>query len=331
MLWRNCANCGSQMHVTQDWCLQCGAGAPDSLLTSTPRWRSGATILGVVAILVIGAAAAAYAALSRSPAKARPLTTTLARVPTPAATAPPLTGTTSTTSPATTPKIGAPGATKAALPPGLAKPPKIPLIAATPKTTPATTTPSKTTPATTTPSKTTPATTHKSITPAGTISTGEPILLDTNAAATYNPYAYAASGFGDPSLAVDGDTSTAWTAQVNPAVAPRMAEGLVIDLNSGQKLGVLTLITSTPGMTVQVYGTSAAKLPASITDPTWVQLSALLDAKHRTTQIKLRDTAKAFHFVTLWISKAPAASVGTATQPGSVAVNEVELFAPKGS
>ena len=105
----------------------------------------------------------------------------------------------------------------------------------------------------------------------------------------------------------------------------------MIDLNSGQKLAVLGLITSTPGMTVQVYGTSAAKLPASITDSVWVQLSASLVAKHRNTQIKLRDTTKAFHFVTLWISKAPAASVGTATQPGDVAVNEVELFAPKGS
>jgi len=88
MLWRNCKNCGSQMHVSQDWCLQCGAGAPDSLLASTPGWRSGATVLGVIAILVIGAAAAAYAALNRSQTKARPLTTALARVPTPAATAP---------------------------------------------------------------------------------------------------------------------------------------------------------------------------------------------------------------------------------------------------
>ena len=153
MLWRNCANCGSQMHVSQDWCLQCGAGAPDSLLASTPRWRSGAAVLGVVAILVIGAAVAAYAALNRSQAKARPLTTALVRVPPPAATVPPPTGTTtSTTSPATTPKIGATGSTKAALPLGLAKPPKIPLIAATPKT-PATTTPASTTPAATVPNE----------------------------------------------------------------------------------------------------------------------------------------------------------------------------------
>ena len=58
-----------------------------------------------------------------------------------------------------------------------------------------------------TPASTTPAST----TPAGSGGTGEtqaqPILLDTNAASTYNPYAYPASNFGDPSLAIDGETA----------------------------------------------------------------------------------------------------------------------------
>ena len=64
-------------------------------------------------------------------------------------------------------------------------------------------------------------------------------MLDTNAASTYNPYNYPASGFGDPSLAIDGDTSTAWTAQVNPATAPKMAEGLLIDLKAKQKISAI--------------------------------------------------------------------------------------------
>jgi hypothetical protein len=156
-----------------------------------------------------------------------------------------------------------------------------------------------------------------------------PILLDTNAASTYNPYGYPTSFFGDPSLAIDGETSTAWTAQVNPAVAPKMAEGLAIDLKTGQKVGSLALITSTPGMTVQVYGANGTTLPASITDPAWVALSPSLDAKKRRTKIKLRDATKAFRFVTLWISQAPQSSVGTPSAPGRVSVNELELFAAK--
>ena len=41
----------------------------------------------------------------------------------------------------------------------------------------------------------------------------QPILLDTNAASTYNPYNYPESEFGDPSLVIDGETGTAWTAR----------------------------------------------------------------------------------------------------------------------
>jgi len=325
MLWRNCANCGAQMHVSQDWCLQCGAGAPDSLLAGVPRWRSGATIAVAVALLVVGAGAAAYAALNRSEAKPRPSITTVARVPTPATVLPtPGTLSTPATTPATGAKTGVTGATKALPPLGLAKPPKIPLVAATPKT-PAAVTPSSS-PAATTPATSTPTST----TPASPSTAGEPILLDTNAAKTYNPYAYPPSEFGDPTLAIDGDTSTAWTARVNPAVAPRMAEGLVVDLNSTHKLATLELITSTPGMTVQVYGTSAAKLPVSITDHSWVPLSARFDVKNRHTHVKLRDSTKAYHFVTLWISKAPITSVGTAAEPGHVSVNEIELFPASG-
>ncbi|MGP0101118.1 MAG: hypothetical protein ACLPUT_05785 [Solirubrobacteraceae bacterium] len=151
-------------------------------------------------------------------------------------------------------------------------------------------------------------------------------MLDTNAATTYNPYGYPASGFGDPSLAIDGDTSTAWTALVNPATAPKMAEGLLIDLKAKQKVAVLELVTSTPGMSIQVYGANGHTAPASITDPAWIPLSAPKVAKKKRLRISLRDSAKAFMFITLWISKAPASS--TPEAPGHVDVNEVELFPP---
>ena len=156
-------------------------------------------------------------------------------------------------------------------------------------------------------------------------------MLDPDAATTYNPYGYPASEFGDPSLAIDGDTSTEWTAQVNPAVAPKMAEGLAIDLNSAQRLSAIELVTSTPGMSVQVYGAKTNALPTSITDPAWVQLTPYLVAKKRHERIKLQDSGKGFRFVTLWISKAPAARSAppsarprererTGTVPGEVAV-----------
>ena len=231
------------------------------------------------------------------------------------------------TTPGTPGGLGTTPTTKATLPLGTAKPPKIPLTAVTPKA-------SEKTATTTTPAAETKPTTSTSTTPASTTpseKTGEEsqqaaIILDTDAASTYNPYNYAASGFGDPSLAIDGDTSTAWTAQVNPATAPKMAEGLLIDIKAKEKVAVLELITSTPGMTVQVYGANGHTAPSTITAPAWTPLSPPEVVKKKHLRIALRHSAKAFTFVTLWISKAPESS--TAEAPGHVDVNELELFPP---
>lgn len=323
---RACVKCLAPMREGQDWCLLCGAGRPDSL--ATPGWRSAAAILGAVVVLVLGAAAAGYAALSKGTPKPRTVTTTVAQVPPPATTTTPPTATTPLTpgGAAGTPK------TKATLPLGAAKPPKIPLTAITPKASEKSTATTPTTEAkTTTPTSTTPASTT---TGANSEDAGEPsqpgaILLDTNAATTYDPYNYPASWFGDPSLTIDGDTSTAWTAQVNPETAPQMAEGLLIDLKAKQRVATLELVTSTPGMTVQLYGASGHTLPESITDPAWVPLSAPRVLEKKRSHFKLRDSKKEFTYITLWISKAPESAVGTATAPGHVDVNEVELFPPR--
>ncbi len=326
---RGCSRCGAELAPGQDWCLSCGAGAPGSL--GTPSWRSAATIAGVVAVLVLGAAAAAVAALSKGTTKAPVVTKTVAQVSPPTASTPATSGTTPTTP-------GAPGATtKLGLPSTTVKPPKIPLTAATPKASEqaTTTTPSAETNTTTTPTSTTPTTTTPSSGSTPGKTTGEEsqqsaILLDTNAASTYNPYGYPASGFGDARLAIDGDPATAWTAQLNPATAPKMAQGLLVDLKAKQKVAVLELISSTPGMTVQVYGAKGHTAPASITDPKWIPLSAPTVAKKRKLRLALRDASKEFTFITLWISNAPQSSVGTAAAPGDVDVNELELFPPKG-
>jgi hypothetical protein len=328
---RACANCGAALDDGQDWCLQCGAAVPGSLDAGGPGWRTATTVLAITAVLVLGAAAAAYAALTQ-PSSHTIVPRVVAVVPAAPVTTP---GTAST--PGATPTPSTPGTPTTINPlPGTAAPPKIPLTAPTPKSSGTPTLAPTGTPDTNTGSGksgtgSTPTTTPKSS--GGTTTTEQqqtPILLDTNAASTYNPYGYPASNFGDPSLAIDGEAATGWTAQVNPAVAPKMAEGLAIDLKTGQRVGALKLISSTPGMTVQVYGANGATLPASIVDPAWTALSPSLDAKKRTTHITLRDSGKAFRFFALWISQAPQSSVGTPSAPGHVSVNELELFAAKG-
>jgi len=315
---RHCTNCGAPLEDGQDWCLQCGTPTPGSLDSGRPNWRSLGVVLVLLALLIAGAATAAYAAFKTETATGRRTTVPVAQTP-PAATAPPTTPPATTTPPPATPPVGTPTTITPTVP-APATPPKIPTAASTP--TPSSSTPSSTTKA--------PASTPKKTTPASTPTGAQPpaaLLLDTNAAATYNPYGYPASRFGDPSLTIDGDRSTAWTAQVEPAVAPRMAEGVVIDLNTAHKLSALELITSTPGMTVQVYGANASSAPSSITSPAWVALSGpKTEPNNRHMHIKLGDATKAFRFVTVWISKAPGASAGSAQAPTRASVNEIELF-----
>ena len=334
---RACANCGAALDDGQDWCLQCGAGVPGSLDAGGPGWRSATAVLAATAALVLGAAAAAYAALTQpSPPKAAHKVIVVAQAP--STTPGTIPGTASTPGAATAPNtLGTPTTVKPF--PGASTPPQIPLTAPTPKSS-----------GTGTPLPAPSSGTHNTNSGSNESGTGSsgavneptnkssggtttpeptPILLDTNAASTYNPSAYPASYFSDPSLAIDGETSTPWTAQVDPAVAPKMAEGLAIDLKTAQKVSSVTLVTSTPGMTVQVYGANGNTLPASITDPAWVALSPSQDAKKHKTKITLRDSGKAFRFFTLWISKAPASAVGSPSAPGHVTVNELELFSAK--
>jgi hypothetical protein len=325
---RTCAGCGAPLADGQDWCLQCGAGSPDSLASQSPTWRSAAAVATVLAVLVAGAAGAAYAALSKGSAKAPRAVTNVAQVAAPAAPAPTTTTPTTPAVPpaATTPKIGVPTTIKPAIP--------LPKIPVTPSVTPKV--PLSTTGAGGAPPAPAPKRSDE-----GSPVVGEAhpqaLMLDTNAAQTYNPYSYPAGNFGDPSLAIDADNTTGWTATVDPAVAPKMAEGLVVDLNTARKLTAVALTTSTPGMTVQVYGSAAATLPTSITDPAWVALTpSLLEHKRHVRLVLGRGSAamaaaakRPYRFITLWISSAPAASIGTPAAPGHVTVDELELFAPK--
>jgi hypothetical protein len=256
----------------QDWCMQCGHGAPGSM--GERSWRPWAIALAATAVLVLGAAAAGYAALSKKPRHAAIRTATVAAAappPAPATPVTPATGGGTPTGGGQSPSGSEGGASGSEAQPAA-------------------------------------------------------ILLDTDAASTYNPSALPAGGFGDPSLTIDGDPSTGWSAQVDPSTAPAMADGVLIDLKSKKKVSSVKLVTTTPGLTLQVFGASAQTAPASITDPAWAPLSRSLTIKKRHAKIGLHNKTKAYRFIVVWISGVPAKSVGTPEKPGRVTLNEVELF-----
>jgi hypothetical protein len=302
------------MQEGQDWCLQCGSSRPKSLGAGGPGWRTGAAILGATALLVCGASVAAYAALNKTKPKPKHVVVAV--------------------KPATVPPTTTPGT----IPPPSGTTPGTPttVTPATPSVPPATPTPSTPSEPVFPPETKTKAATKSST---GTTKSSEesdsgpepeapsPILLDTNAASTYNPYSYPPTLFGDPSLAIDGEAKTAWTAQVQAQKAPNMAEGLLLDLKSPQKLGSAAVKTTTTGVTVEIYGANGNAVPGSITDTGWTRLAGLKVLKKKSTPLALKTKGKGYRYVVLWLAKAPAGS--TAATPGTVAIDEFELFPPK--
>jgi hypothetical protein len=345
-----CAHCGAPLQEGQQWCLNCGACEPGSL-GERPNWRPLSALALTAALLVAGAAIATAAALGKHNSSPHPATVALIPAK-PALTTPPTASTPTTpglpasTSPSapagaqSSPKGSSTGSSTAnnlLFPPASAtKPPKIPAPAATPKATGGSGAAGKsgsestaTTPANTNTTETGSSTTESpSNSGSGKSEQPSPILLDTNAATTYNPYNYPEAGFGDPALAIDGEPSTAWTAQVQASSFPKMAEGLLIDLRSPTKVGRVEIRTPTRKMSVQVFAANGAKAPATITAPGWTQLSATHVLKKRVTHLKFRDAGKAFRWLLVWVVHAPSASRGTAAVPGHVALSEVALYPP---
>ncbi len=343
---RTCANCDAPIQDSQQWCLHCGAAQPGSL-AERQSWRP-LTALALAAVLLVGAAAAAgAAALSSNPASKPPVP--VASAPAPTASTPTTSVPTTPTVPATPGAAGTPtvpaggGGVKSppvgtgtgsgnSLFPSTGKPPKVPSTTPTPK--------SSETGAgvgtgtgfgTGSSEKTSTTTGSKSESGRGgekqTKEAPSPLLLDTDAASTYNPYNYPTAGFGDPALAIDGEPTTAWTAQVQPSSAPNMAEGLLLDLKSPTKVGAVTLVTQTKGTTVQFYGTTDKQAPATITEHGWKQISAARVLRKKTTHVKLHGD-QALRYLLVWVVKAPESAVGTPTAPGHVNLDEVELFPP---
>jgi hypothetical protein len=339
---RTCCNCDAPIGDEQQWCLQCGAAQPGSL-AGRASWRPLSTLTLLAVLLAAGAAVAGAAALGSHKAAPRPVAVVTTPAPTtsvPGATTPTTPGVPSTPGAASTPlpkvppvkaPTGGAGATNPLFP-STGKAPRIPAPAATPKPSAGSGAGSGSNQGAGTGAseKTSPGPGAEGQGNSTAPEQPSALLLDTDAASTYNPYTYPAAGFGDAALAIDGEAVTAWTAQVQPSSAPNMAEGLLLDLKSPTKLGAVTLATTTKGMTVQLYGAKGKQTPKTITEPGWVRLSATRVLKKRTTHIKLHGSPT-LRWVLVWVVKAPASAVGSAQAPGHVNLNEVELFPPAGS
>lgn len=309
---RTCPTCGSGMAREQDWCLECGTAAPGRLGGLRPGWRAVGTTLALTLVLVGGAGAASYAALSSDADRA-----SMAAVPadaTPVAQAPPV--------------VAAPPAPVQAPPPTLKavtpRPPaavkQTPVVPETPVApeTPAAQTPAPVTPTPTPPTKTT--TTDTTKTPAPSQDAPEKpraIALGADTVAVYDPY-HRADGAGDPADAYDGDAGTALAFR-GPDDGGELQVGVVVDLESATAVRTLELHSKVPGARLEVYTTASAKLPADVLDPRWDHPASrrTLEAEER---IELFAKPRRVRYVLLWFTAPPAGSA-------YVGVRELSLLA----
>jgi hypothetical protein len=333
----HCANCGNPLAVGQDWCLDCGTAVRGRL--GGPGVGSSIGVVGLTLLLVLGAVAAAYAALNSDSNKAvKTPPAAVAGVSAPATpdvgtTAPGTAGATGSAGavvttpilpstpvplpalpkiPGVTPRPGVRVGTPAAAAPVVSKPPG---TTATPKPTVATPT---TPPTVTTPTST--GTTAPAATPGTTTAAKNAILLDTDAASTYNPYSLPTSSFADPAKAIDGDLTTSWTYQLDPTSAGKTLVGVAIDLKAPQAVRAIKITTPTPGMTVEFYGVTGSSEPSSITDPAWLHLANRRAIKPSTSVI-LKTQGKSFRYLLVWITHAPSGVTA-----GTVGISEISVL-----
>ena len=296
---RACPHCGAALADDQDWCLECGQSTRERW-SGLPGWRTGAAVIAVTLVMASGAVAAAYAALKSDDSGDAPSTTQIAQgpnadqIPAP----PPIDIPEETAAE----KKAAEAAASAQVPPPVDPPPAAPPVSTPPVTPPSParrrrapvaappTRPRRSPrprPTGSTPpaeSGDTPDKNGSGKTPATKPVERTPLTAVTldpasTVAAAYNPFAHDPSVFtGDPKQAFDGDPATAWAVGLpTPTDVATPAVGLVIDLGKAQKLRRLSITTTTPGTTVEVYGSPDPIPPATLDDDGWTHLATQLD------------------------------------------------------
>jgi hypothetical protein len=291
---RTCASCGAPMEPDQDWCLTCGAAASGSL-GARPGWRAASTVIALTLVLVLGAIAASYAAITgddgKKPAPPAPAPAAQQQAqPTPPAATPPAASTptqsTPTQSTPTTPN-------------------KLPKVT-TPKsssTGAAPITPTTSTPTTSTPAQTTPPTPSTTTEPEPT--GPQPIELAGDAGKAYDPYGKSKAS-GEAERAIDDDPATSWYADLkDPA---QLGLGYAIDLGKLQGIREIQLETPTPGFRIEVYATDETELPPDILDTRWSHITNVsnVGAKDDGKQkIVLGAGTTKYRNLLLWFTKAP--------------------------
>jgi hypothetical protein len=312
---RSCPKCSAPLEDGQDWCLNCGEAQSGGRRLALPGKRATATVLALTTVLVGGAVAASYAALSDDPANPASTPTQLAQVPAPSSAAPaapvtpdPAAALPSSAAPADT----TPAPSDTATLPDAGDTPSVPAPSSLPSSTPSTsagepTTDSSSSTSTTktTTQKDTTAGTRTSTTPAET----EPVAikLADDAAALYDPYKRDTAA-GDAAKAFDGDPNTSFPVTV-AAGSTQIGAGLAVALPKLEGIREIDLTTKTPGFKIEIYATDEDDLPPDVLDTRWAHLKDVTGVGTDTDGkeiVNLGSGTTKYRHVLLWFTAPPA-------------------------
>jgi hypothetical protein len=317
-----CEACGAGMQAGQDWCLDCGTAAPGRL-GARPGWRAAFTVVGVTLLLLVGAVAASYAALTGdaqreaskpSSGSGNPVTAqTPAIGQQPSQVTPNDTGPGTTAPPPSTVTPPSTGTTSPVVPPPTTVTPNLNNTTGNTKQTTGNT--NNTTNNTKTTGNTTGNTNTKTSGP-------KPIALATNAATLYDPEKRAGAEFGPPGNILDAKKSTVWDVTV-PADGEPLGVGLVVDLGARYALKSLKMSTVTAGFDIELYGAKGTKIPPDILDARWDHLTDRVNYPDgKSIDLESKGDGKV-RFVALWFAEAAD------DQDPRVAIGDVKIFGTK--
>src|SRR4051794_35098235 len=318
-----CPKCQAPVEPGQDWCLNCGEAQP-SRRVSLPGKRAAATVLALTTVLVGGAVAASYAALTDgSETPATP--TQVAQAPQPAPTpAPP--ASTAVPSDTAPPSTSVPPDPAGSVPPatgGGSSTPPVDDTPVTPAPTDSGTGSSAGTGSTGSSGSSgsddnadTRTNTSTTTTPAAPVK----IDLADGAGSLYDPFTRDTAA-GDPAKALDGDPNTSFPITV-AAGSQQVGAGLAIDLGKQQGVRELDLTTKTPGFKIEIYATDETDLPPDVLDTRWAHLKDVTgvgtDGDGKQSVTLGAGTSKYRHLL-LWVTAPP-------TDGSTVRFGEVKLL-----
>lgn len=311
---RSCPTCTAPLEDGQDWCLNCGEAQTSGRRMALPGKRATATVLALTTVLVGGAVAASYAALSDG--TEAPAPTQLAQVPAPAPAAstatPPATDSNAA---AAQPSDAAPSDT-GVVPPldeGSSSLPDAGDTPDFPDSSSSSSSSSSSRSGSTTDSSSeddaedsdSTSTTRTSTTPAAT----EPvaIALGDDAAALYDPYQRDTAA-GDAKKALDGNPDTSFPITV-AAGSTQIGAGLAVALPKLQGVREIELTTKTPGFKIEIYATDEEDLPPDVLDTRWAHLKDVTGVGSDTEGkelVNLGSGTTKYRHVLLWFTAPPS-------------------------